>query len=112
MQDLSPNAKGKAKAANISSSLPEIYDEEYDPAISEGLIQLKQRDQAIDENLDQIRTGVGQLHEIALNMDQEIQKQNVIIDSIDRKVDIATEQMENINHKLKKAVNEVRYVCG
>ena len=84
------------------SALPEI-----DPEVSAGLQQLEATNQDIDRDLDQIRSQVGQLKEIAINMDQEMQKQDAMLRVVDGKVDKAQENLEHINLKMKKAVDGV-----
>jgi len=67
---------------------------------------LAQRDKALDDDLDMISTGVGRLKNIALDMKEEIQLQNVMIDEVDQKIDAATDHLIELNKKVKKAFDD------
>jgi len=86
-----------------------------DPLITElpdiddaGFQKLKQNNQAIDQMLDGIGEGVAQLKEIANEMGNEIGKQSTMLDDLDNKVDKVNDELENINVRLRKALESVR----
>ena len=97
---------GRLTDSVVKGSLPSI-DQEDDEEVSAGLVQLRENQRDIDQDLDHINHQVGQLKEIAINMDRELDKQNGMLDTIDKKVDTATAHIESTNKKLKNAVDGV-----
>ncbi|KAI3634196.1 hypothetical protein MIR68_007800 [Amoeboaphelidium protococcarum] len=97
------DSKPAGKAA-FQTNLPDIDD---DPEVGAGLQLLQENNRAIDQDLDTIRQNVGVLKEIAINMDQEIQKQNAMLDVIDTKVDKAQVHLDKVNMKMKQALDGV-----
>jgi len=86
-----------------------------DPTITElpdiddaGFQQMRKNDQVIDQALDQIGEGVQQLKEIANEMGNEIGKHSTMLDDLDLKVDKVNDELENINIRLRKALDSVR----
>ncbi|KAJ5076653.1 SNARE protein [Anaeramoeba ignava] len=69
---------------------------------------IRQKDNQIDADLDEISHGVGHLKEIALTMSEEVDKQNVMLDEVTTKVDNTTEHLENINKKLRRVISEAK----
>jgi t-SNARE complex subunit (syntaxin) len=57
--------------------------------------------------LDEIHANVMALKEIAIDMDSELKKQNLMLDSIDKKVENTQAHLSNVNLKMKKAVDGV-----
>eukprot|EP00158_Paraphelidium_tribonemae_P002089 Partr_v1_DN25113_c0_g1_i2_m76941 putative NA len=83
------------------SQLPDI---DNDPEVTSGLQALAAGNQDLDNDLDQISNAVGQLKEVAINMDSELTKQNGMLDELDKKADKTAAHMDNVNLKMKKAV--------
>jgi hypothetical protein len=86
-----------------------------DPLITElpdiddgGFQQLRKNDQVINNMLDGISANVNDLKEIANEMGKEISKQGVMLDDLDIKVDRVNDELENINIRLRKALDSVR----
>ncbi|XP_022730123.1 syntaxin-72 [Durio zibethinus] len=61
-----------------------------------------------DEGLDMISEGLETLKNIALDMNEEIDRQVPLMDEIDSKVDKATSDIKRTNVKLKKTITEMR----
>jgi uncharacterized coiled-coil DUF342 family protein len=86
-----------------------------DPLITElpdiddgGFQQLRKNDQVINNMLDGISSNVNDLKEIAHEMGKEINKQGVMLDDLDVKVDKVNDELENINLRLRKALDSIR----
>jgi len=84
----------------LITELPNIDDE--------GFQLLRKNDQVIDGMLDQVSTNVNDLKEIANEMNKEINKQGIMLDDLDVKVDKVNDELENINIRLRKALDSVR----
>jgi hypothetical protein len=62
----------------------------------------------IDRELDEVSKGVAQLHQIALDMQDELKTQNVLIDDLTKKMTDANVHLYHLNKKMKKTLDEVR----
>jgi len=78
--------------------------EDFD--IDEDLIQIKMTNQEIDQQLDEISEGVKIVKQIAIGINEELEKQEVIIDRVEEKVDIAQEHLETLNSKMHTIVEK------
>jgi SYP7 family syntaxin len=80
-------------------------------AVTEGqqmqLQQLQERDQDFDRQIDQIGEGIQDLAEIAQMQGEEVQRQNVMLDNLNNKIEDAQEHMTNVNLKMKETLQEV-----
>mmetsp|Transcript_46409 Transcript_46409/g.100809 ORF Transcript_46409/g.100809 Transcript_46409/m.100809 type:complete len:277 (+) Transcript_46409:246-1076(+) len=74
----------------------------------EGLRQLQQKDQRIDQELEQVAAGVADLRTVALDIRDEIKVQSAMVDEITNKVDNANKHLVNINKKMKKTLENTR----
>lgn len=72
------------------------------------LEQIEKRDAEFDLQLGDIEDGLGDLHDIALMQQEEVQKQNVMLDNMGRRIEGANEHIDNVNAKMKDTLNEVR----
>lgn len=86
-----------------------------DPMVTElpniddaGFQMLIKNDKVIDEMLENISTGVNELKEMATEMGKEADKQGVMLEDLDIKVDKVNDELENINIRLRKALESVR----
>lgn len=61
-----------------------------------------------DERLEGIEKGIGTLKELGIAMGEEVQRQDVLIDEVDAKMDSVTADLRNNNAKLKGLVTKVR----
>jgi len=82
------------------TELPNIDDE--------GFQLLRRNDAIIDEHLDNIAGTVGVLKEMAHEMGKEAELQGVMLDNLDKKVDDVNDQLENLNSRMRKALESVR----
>ncbi|KAJ3261787.1 hypothetical protein HK103_004738 [Boothiomyces macroporosus] len=86
--------------ANMGKDLPDIDAEEDMKAI-------KNRNKEIDEEVHQLGQGVAKLKDIAIDMGQELDRQNENLERIDKKVEANLDHVDNINVSLKKALDGV-----
>mmetsp|Transcript_13345 Transcript_13345/g.35028 ORF Transcript_13345/g.35028 Transcript_13345/m.35028 type:complete len:132 (-) Transcript_13345:378-773(-) len=94
--------RGGIKRSAMETDLKQIDD----PEVSSGLMELKQRDQEIDDQLDLISKGVARLKGIAIDIKEETKLQNVMTDEITEKVDNATENLQQLNGKMKEILKK------
>lgn len=93
-------SKSGAPKDPLITQLPDIDDA--------GFQLLRKNDQVIDGMLDNVAAGVNELKEIAIEMGKEAEAQGVMLDNLDTKVDKVNDQLENINTRLLKALENVR----
>jgi len=93
-------SKTSAPKDPLITELPDIDDA--------GFQLLRKNDQVIDGMLDNVAAGVSELKEIAIEMGKEAEMQGVMLDNLDNKVDKVNDQLENINIRLRKALESVR----
>jgi len=89
--------------------------ESKDPTITElpniddeGFQLLRRNDAVIDKHLDDISQSVGVLKEMATEMGKEAELQGVMLDNLDKKVDDVNDQLENLNMRMRKALDNIR----
>jgi len=90
-------------------------DRKKDPTITElpniddeGFQLLRKNDQIIDGHVQEISDSVNVLKEIALDMGKEAELQGVMMDNLDKKVDDVNDQLENLNMRMRKAIENIR----
>eukprot|EP00735_Rhodelphis_limneticus_P011157 TRINITY_DN4220_c0_g1::TRINITY_DN4220_c0_g1_i1::g.8033::m.8033 TRINITY_DN4220_c0_g1::TRINITY_DN4220_c0_g1_i1::g.8033 ORF type:complete len:283 (+),score=39.02,sp/Q9SF29/SYP71_ARATH/29.54/7e-23,SNARE/PF05739.14/5.2e+03,SNARE/PF05739.14/9.2e-11,Syntaxin-6_N/PF09177.6/0.12,Syntaxin-6_N/PF09177.6/3.3e+02,DUF948/PF06103.6/6.1e+02,DUF948/PF06103.6/5.9e+02,DUF948/PF06103.6/0.06,NPV_P10/PF05531.7/4.1e+03,NPV_P10/PF05531.7/1.1e+02,NPV_P10/PF05531.7/0.43,Baculo_PEP_C/PF04513.7/2e+02,Baculo_PEP_C/PF04513.7 len=76
--------------------------------VVEGLKQIQEKDSQMDQDLDIISEGVGQLMHLARDMNTEINLQSQMVEEITTKVDNTAAHLQNINKKMKETLNKVR----
>ena len=86
-----------------SNGKQELPDIELTPDFDE----IVKNNMALDEDIDEISHGVKNLKALAVDMQGEIEKQNVMLTEVNDKVDRAQIKVDNINQKLKIAVDSV-----
>ena len=64
-----------------------------------------ERDAILDEKLDLIKQGVQQLNAIGTDINEELDKQAVMLDEVEQKMDKVTEKLENRNEQIKKLLD-------
>lgn len=86
-----------------------------DPVITElpdiddgGFQMLRKNDQVIDGMLNDISDGVNVLRDMASQMGTAAQAQGIALDDLENKVDKVNDELENINTRLRKALESVR----
>lgn len=82
------------------TELPNIDDE--------GFQLLRRNDAIIDKHLDEIAGSVGVLKEMATEMGKEAEQQGIMLDNLDKKVDDVNDQLENLNTRMRKALESIR----
>ncbi|KNE71559.1 hypothetical protein AMAG_15768 [Allomyces macrogynus ATCC 38327] len=97
---LGGGALGGSPTSNAPAELPDIE-------VAEDLALIRQRNLDIDQELDEIGAGVQVLKQIAIQMGEEVDKQNEMLDKIDTKVDKAQEHLVSVNMKMKEALDGV-----
>lgn len=97
------------------SSFGSSTTENKDPTITElpniddeGFQLLRRNDAKIDQDLDEISGHVTTLKEIALEMGKEAANQGIMLDNLDKKVDDVNDQLENLNTRMRKALESIR----
>ena len=65
------------------------------------------RDLKFDEQIEEIGKDVLDLHDIAIAQNEEVRKQNLMLDSLAGKIDNVHEHVSNVNHKMKNTLDEV-----
>jgi hypothetical protein len=99
----SGRAATKAPKSATETSLAPI-----DEDAAAGLAMLQKQDQQLDETLTTIGLGVQRLGKIAIDMQEEVKTQSVMISEIDEKVDKTTQHLQGLNVKVKDALEKVR----
>lgn len=94
------SSKGGAPKDPLITSLPDIDDA--------GFQLLRKNDQVIDGMLDNVAAGVNDLREIATEMGKEAETQGVMLENLEVRVDKVNDELENINLRLRKALENVR----
>lgn len=72
------------------------------------LQQIESRDQEFDKTLDLIGEGITDLAEIAQMQQEEVQRQNVMLENVGNRIDNAQEHITNVNAKMKETLDAVR----
>lgn len=72
------------------------------------LQQINERDKEFDQELDQIGEGIQDLSELAQMQNEEVRRQNLMLDNVGQKIDDAQEHISTVNTKMKDTLNEVR----
>ncbi|KAI8818903.1 uncharacterized protein EV422DRAFT_535864 [Fimicolochytrium jonesii] len=75
--------------------------------VEEDFKRIGERNKLIDNDLDQIGAGVAKLKELANEMGNELDRQNEQLDNIERGVDGALDRVDNLNVKMRVAVDKV-----
>mmetsp|Transcript_19103 Transcript_19103/g.32789 ORF Transcript_19103/g.32789 Transcript_19103/m.32789 type:complete len:278 (-) Transcript_19103:432-1265(-) len=94
------------RASSTSQNNPLYYQGTDQTQVFEKEADIARRRQ--DEQLDRIGNGVTRLGEIAKNMQEEVDRQDPIIDDIEHQMDKVTGQLKNNNAKLKGLVEQMR----
>jgi len=72
------------------------------------LQQLKDRDVDFDKTLDEIGEGIKDLSEIAQMQQEEVKRQNVMLERVEEQMEQVQEHVTNVNTKMKETLDEVR----
>lgn len=72
------------------------------------LTQIRERDQGFDELIaTQIGQGIDVLHQTALAQNEEVKKQQFMLDELDKKIDVVHDHVSNVNSKMKDTLEQV-----
>lgn len=71
------------------------------------LEMIKRRDQGFDSQIQDIGRGVDALQEIARAQNQEVKKQNVMVDDLQQHIDNVQDHLLNVNAKMKTTLDKV-----
>eukprot|EP01083_Nonionella_stella_P109588 319729_1 len=91
----------KKRDQGLISSEPQPLTQKQQAFIQESI----ERDQILDEKLDLIKAGVQQLNAIGSDINEELDKQKVMLDEVEQKMDRVTERLENRNEQIKKLLD-------
>lgn len=75
-------------------------------------MQLEERDADFDKQLDEIGEGIQDLAEIAALQGEEVQRQSVMLESVNQKMDKVNERMLGVNAKMKETLEAVGRPAG
>lgn len=91
---------GGGGGGGMGQELPDIE-------VQEDLALIRQRNMDIDQELDEIAAGVQVVKQIAIQMGEEVEKQNDMLTEIETKVDHAHEHVQLVNMRMKEALDGV-----
>ena len=72
------------------------------------LKQIRDRDAAIDAEIVKLGEGIDELGAIARAQNEEVKLQNVMLTTLEEKVDNVHDKVFNVNQRLKNTLEEVR----
>lgn len=72
------------------------------------LKQIKDRDAAIDDEIEKLGEGIDELGAIARAQNEEVKLHNTLLTSLEEKVDEVHDKVFNVNQRLKNTLEEVR----
>ncbi|KAJ3064334.1 hypothetical protein HDU98_012234 [Podochytrium sp. JEL0797] len=89
---------GEGKDPFNNTELPDID-------VEEDFKRINEKNQAIDQDLEEIGQGVQKLKELAQNMGNELERQNDDLEEITKAADKALDHVDNVNVQMRKAVD-------
>jgi len=72
------------------------------------LSQIEDRDKEFDKQIEQIGEGIKDLNEIAMMQNEEVQRQGVMLENVEQKIDDAQDHIQTVNERMKETLDEVR----
>lgn len=72
------------------------------------LMLIRERDREFDQQIDEIGQGLDILRELAAQANEEVKLQNVMLDTLEEKVNDVHDRMLNINERMKDTIEKVR----
>lgn len=79
---------------------------EDDPDTAEHMKILSRQDDEINRGLDRMRSNIGRLHEIALEIGAQLDRQNEMLEKTEENVDKRNVELKGINRRLTKLLKE------
>ncbi|OQR93910.1 hypothetical protein ACHHYP_02102 [Achlya hypogyna] len=98
---------GSGGVHNASGGGPSYQEEEVTSEHRDIMLQIEQKDQQLDGMVDQIGTGVMELGVLARGLNEELVKQNIMLDGLEERIDNTQATVENLNMKMKKTLAQV-----
>lgn len=77
-------------------------------AQQQGLLQIEKNQQEVDQILEMISAGIDDLQGMAQGMNDEISKQNKMLDEVETAVDKTNEHMEKVQKKMNETLKKTR----
>jgi len=71
-------------------------------------VQLREKNQVIDQKLEKVGEGVMILKDMANEMGKEIDKQSVMLDNLDKSINKTQATLDNLNKRLKAQLAKIR----
>jgi hypothetical protein len=105
-------AAGKGRTTELDNEMSQLGqpmvnlrdDEEF----AMFFVQVQKNDQLMDQALDRISAGVTVLHHQAVQINQELKVQNVLLEETQEKVEKVQTKLVTLNKRLKKTIKEVQ----
>ncbi|KAF0692044.1 hypothetical protein As57867_016753, partial [Aphanomyces stellatus] len=86
---------------------PDIQQEEVTDEHRSVMLQIEQKDQQLDGLVDQVGQGVMELGQLARGLNEELVKQNIMLEGLEERIDNTSNNVENLNAKMKKTLSEM-----
>lgn len=77
-----------------------------DPETREQMRVIRSQENEINRGLDRLKSNVGRLHELAVEIGAHIDMQNAMIDKTEEAVDDSTKKLKSLNRRLNKILRE------
>jgi len=107
--DLGPSAGGdEANWSGAAASQGQGPGVELTEGQSLQIQQIQNRDKEFDATLDTIGEGIQDLAEIAKMQSEEVQRQNGMLEKMEKDIDHAAEHITTVNQKMKDTLDQVR----
>ena len=97
----------KRPPEGTSSDDPRREQETISSAQQQKLQQLKERDRDFDQQIDGIGQGIDELSNIASMQNEEVKKQNAMLEDLQQRMDEVHDHVSNVNAKMKDTLDEV-----
>merc|ERR1712154_30208 len=91
----------KKREQGLVSEEPQPLTQKQQQFIQESI----QRDKVLDDKLDLIKQGVMQLNAIGQDINEELDKQAVMLDEVEQKMDKVNDKLESRNVQIKKLLD-------
>lgn len=98
---------GGAGGAGASSRVVQSRNMEMTDIQRQTLQQIRERDAQFDSQLDDVSKGLDTLKEIASAQNEEVQRQNIMLDGLAQNIDKVHEKVQNVNASLKEKLDEI-----
>ena len=100
-------AGGKGDVSLGASGLSDKPSVEMTSQQREKVQAMKERDARFDQDIAEIGKGVLDLQDYAMAQNEEVKRQNLMLDGLQSKIDNVHEHVTNVNSKMKNTLDEV-----